>query len=282
MHFNRKSAGFSLAAIVAVAVAVTVSLTLSAAPHYRPAAGDDCAPTEPRYLHALQLGLAKEYAGAGREMAGLAQARQGTSTGAWALYQASLAASAQGRTAEAVALEGELRREYAEHPLTARLAAAIAPAAPPRRAVGDCGPRSLLRLCTEAGVSASLPELTRQCGTDKHGTTLDGLLRAARRRGLKAEAAQVDEWFLRRHRPSGVAWVDGDHYVAFFPGGHDGEVRVLDPNVAGERVTPVAELARRSGGVVLLAAWGGRELPRIAALAPTRPTVGKEGQPAPM
>lgn len=222
----------------------------------------DRPPQTAAYEHALDVGLHGNLAQAKAEFVTLAQAQQGTSAGAWALYQGALAARASHQPAEAERLFARLRHDYPNHPLSLRLKPEPAPA--PRVLVaGDCGPRSLLALCQQARIPATLPELSRRCGTDRYGTTLDRLARAAREKGLRVEAASVDGWFLRRRRPNGIAWVNGDHYVAFLPGPDPDHVWLLDPNEGGRRLVSAEELAEASQGIVLLAAWGRDSLPAI-------------------
>src|SRR5439155_4107663 len=123
-----------------------------------------------------------------------------------------------------------LRREYPDHPLALRTSTDPLALTPPRRAaLSDCGPRALLLLCREAKIPATLPELRKRCATTPDGTTLERLAKAAKEKGLRVEALQVDDWFLRRHRPSGIAWVEGDHYVAFTPGPSEEQVWLFDP-----------------------------------------------------
>jgi ABC-type bacteriocin/lantibiotic exporter with double-glycine peptidase domain len=92
---------------------------------------------------------------------------------------------------------------------------------------------------------------------------MEGLLRAAREKGLQAEALQVDAQYLRHWRPKGIAWVQGDHYVAFLPGPSPEELWVHDPGAPGPQRMKVDELIEESHGVVLLAAWGRDRLPPL-------------------
>ena len=78
----------------------------------------------------------------------------------------------------------------------------------------DCGPKALLAVSEKLGVRVTLAELSRAAGVTRRGTTLEGLARAARAQGLKAEGVQMDEKALSRLHTPAIAWVDGDHYLA--------------------------------------------------------------------
>src|SRR5262245_61052718 len=88
---------------------------------YRPGPGDDRPPLDGRYRQAMQVGLARDYPSARQQMLQLAKAERGSSTGAWALYQAGLAAHASGDPPAAEATFAELRRDYPDHPLALRV-----------------------------------------------------------------------------------------------------------------------------------------------------------------
>src|SRR5262249_32663056 len=62
------------------------------------------------------------------------------------------------------------------------------PAAP----LGDCGPRALKSVMRKLGLEVGADELARAAGTTQLGTTLDGLVKAAAKHGLKAEGIQVN------------------------------------------------------------------------------------------
>jgi hypothetical protein len=254
-----------VAAIAGVVLQVASRPAAAAVAGHRAEANLDRAPEDPRYQQALRLGLSGEAEKASRALLALARSEKGSNTGAWSLYQASVAAKLLQKPAESAAHLAELKRDYPDHPLTARVSKSAGSSTAPKRRSADCGPRSLLSLCERAGIPATLTELTARCATDKHGTTLDRLQRAARQKGFRSEAAHVDAAFLRRHSPSGIAWVNGDHYVAFHPSGTRGQFLIKDANrTEPERVTSQA-LAKRSQGIVLLLAWDSAELPPVGA-----------------
>ncbi len=257
-----------LAAVAVVAAACLllglVALILAFPRGYRPGPGDDRPPRDAGYQQALRSGLAGDL-GAGRlQMLRIADEHPRTNTAAWAVYQAGLGARATGDASGAEALFARLRREYPDHPLALRVQPD--PLAPQPRIVRkrpDCGPRSLMVLCRQAGFRATLPELERRCKMKREGVTLADQAGAARQKGFRVAAAQVDGWFLRRHRPSGVAWLQGDHYIAFRPGEQPDQLCVTDPRVPGEQVVSADDLARLASGIVLLVAWGEQPLPRL-------------------
>ncbi len=117
-------------------------------------------------------------------------------------------------------------------------------------AEADCGPRALLIVCERLGVRAELAELRRLAGTTGVGTTLEGLAKAAKAKGLRAEGVQMNQTALASLSSPAIAWVSGDHYVAVL-GGRGGEAEVRDPNAAASERWTLEELVRRSGGVVL-------------------------------
>lgn len=132
--------------------------------------------------------------------------------------------------------------------------APLAPPPAPRARVAsnaDCGPRALLIACERLQVKdTSLPALRRAAGTNKDGTTLDGLAQAARSVGLKAEGVQMDENALARLACPAVAWMDGNHYAAVLSVRGDAAT-VRDPNHLQEETLPLKSLLARSGGVLL-------------------------------
>jgi hypothetical protein len=261
---RRRTLAILAAGLLALVLVAGLAVHPRAAQGYQPRPGDDRPPADTHYAAAMRAGRARDYAGAQAQFLQLAREQHGTSAGAWALYQAALCAKATGDTAGAERLFGELRRDYPEHPLALRLKPD--PPTPKKRAPrqnADCGPQSLLALCREAGIPADVQELRGRCGTTGDGTTMEGLLRAAREKGLQAEALQVDAQYLRHWQPKGIAWVQGDHYVAFLPGPTPEELRVHDPGTAGPRTMKVGQLIQQSHGVVLLAAWGRDRLPPL-------------------
>ena len=114
----------------------------------------------------------------------------------------------------------------------------------------DCGPRALLVVCDQLHVPASLPRLRALAGTNRDGTTLAGLVKAARAVGLQAQGVQMDRDALAHLSGPAIAWVDGNHYVAV-PRVNGDNASVHDPNQPGEEEVPLSDLLGRSGGVLV-------------------------------
>ena len=131
------------------------------------------------------------------------------------------------------------------------VAASPAPLSP-----ADCGARTLLLICRDLEVPASLPALTKAAQTRPGvGANLVGLSNAAKSVGLTATGVQVDLDALRRVKPPAIAWVDGNHFVAVSHIGND-SATVQDPNKPGKEEVTLPTLLQRSGGVLLLVKRG--------------------------
>jgi ABC-type bacteriocin/lantibiotic exporter with double-glycine peptidase domain len=100
------------------------------------------------------------------------------------------------------------------------------------------------------GRRVELAKLRREASTNSVGTTLAGMERAAKAEGLKAEAVQMDLPALKRMEGMGIAWVDGNHYVAALRVEGD-FATIRDPNHETEERIGTEQLLRRSGGIVL-------------------------------
>ena len=120
----------------------------------------------------------------------------------------------------------------------------------------DCGPRALKLAADALGLKSEIGVLTRAAGTDKNGTSLEGLEKAAKSLGLKPEGVQVDRDALLQVPTPAIAWFDGNHYVALLkvstnPVTGSSSARIHDPNEGVEKTLPIEELLSRSGGIVL-------------------------------
>ena len=120
----------------------------------------------------------------------------------------------------------------------------------------DCGPRALKIAAAALGVKAEVFPLSKVAGTDKDGTSLEGLVRAANSLGMKAEGVQVDKDALTQVPTPAVVWYDGNHYVALLKVSTNpltGSVSAVvhDPNEGVEKTLSIEELLSRSGGIVL-------------------------------
>lgn len=114
----------------------------------------------------------------------------------------------------------------------------------------DCGPTALHNLLLSLGVPTPGPEeLARMSGTGRGGTSLGGLVRAARSLGARLRARRIATSDLRSVGPPYLAWYREGHFVTVLGMEPDGELRIHDPGVGGYRL-PMREFRRRWGGVV--------------------------------
>ena len=230
---------------------------------YHYISGDDRPPNDPRYLAAMKRGRSGDLSGAQLVLIRLEAQVHGSSAGAWALYEAGIAARSLHNPVQQRRLWNRLAVDYPAHPLAMRVRDSPEEA---HRQVSDadCGPRALAHLLERAGKHVAVVSLARECGTDARGTTLEALQNAAKKEGIRAEAYHVDRELLEREHPRGIAWVDGIHYVYFEPAGWwSDSARVWDPNGPAIREMKWKTLGERSQGIVLLAAWGRQALPAL-------------------
>jgi ABC-type bacteriocin/lantibiotic exporter with double-glycine peptidase domain len=92
-------------------------------------------------------------------------------------------------------------------------------------------------------------------GTTEKGTSLEGLAKAAKALGLKAEGVQVSREALARIEMPAIAWVNGNHYIAALSvrgEGDQGTALIHDPNAAREQTIPQEQLLRQCSGYLLL------------------------------
>ena len=123
--------------------------------------------------------------------------------------------------------------------------------------LGNCGPRALLLAAGEIGVKSDIATLAKAAGTDADGTSLEGLVKAAKSIGLKAEGVQVDRDALRQLSTPLIAWWEGNHFVAVLKiseNAFTGEVSALihDPNEKEAKSLPLDKLLAQSGGILLV------------------------------
>jgi hypothetical protein len=124
------------------------------------------------------------------------------------------------------------------------------------RGVGDCGPRALLIAASELDIKADVVALAKAAKTTSEGTSLEGLVAAAKSIGLKTEGVQVDRDALARLSTPFIAWWEGNHFVVVLEikeNMFNGEVtaRVHDPNKPKPENVKLADLLAKSGGIVL-------------------------------
>ncbi len=119
----------------------------------------------------------------------------------------------------------------------------------------DCGPRALLMVCQQQGISTSLIHLRQVAGTTPAGTSLAGLERAAHAVGLKAEGVQVSRAGLGEADMPALAYVNGNHFIAVLSvqgRGDDATATVHDPNNVREQTIGQERLLRLCSGYLLL------------------------------
>ena len=92
-----------------------------------------------------------------------------------------------------------------------------------------CGPASLKIACESYGIKTTEDELAKLAGTDKTGTSMYGLIKAARAKGLDAKGMQVDIEYLKRMKKPVIAWIGHKHYVVITKTGKN-SVDLIDPN----------------------------------------------------
>jgi hypothetical protein len=180
-------------------------------------------------------------------------------------YRGAKKAFSQGKQAEAkkllLALSQkpgleDLDRAFLERQIAFCDSSKKLPEAPPVKpartpiAFVECGPQALKIAAERLGVSADVAKLRESAGTTAEGTSLNGLEKAAKSVGLKAESLQVDKDALAQIQTPAVAWLDGNHFVALLEVGRD-SATLHDPNDGKEKEMPLLELLSRSGGIVL-------------------------------
>ena len=195
--------------------------------------------SDPAYLAASKRFQEKDYTGARTQLQAIA-ARPGLSAAdsAFVLRQLDLCQ-------EAIMGKPSKKAE-----------AAVSPRASTPTPTLDCGPRALQIAAKALGVTADLEALKVAAGTDKEGTALEGLKKAATTIGLKAEGVQMDRDALAHLNTPSVAWWEGNHYVAVLKVSQSaltGEVTatVQDPNQPDSQSVPLADLLANSGGIIL-------------------------------
>ncbi|MBC7328177.1 hypothetical protein H5T87_08710 [bacterium] len=98
-----------------------------------------------------------------------------------------------------------------------------------KKAIGYCGPNSLLAVCGILGVKASSKEIAKLAGADEKGSTsIAGLKRAAEALGLKAEGMDLTLDELRKTNKLAIALLPPGHYIVVV-GFSDDKVVIIDP-----------------------------------------------------
>ncbi len=127
---------------------------------------------------------------------------------------------------------------------------------PTTNALPDCGPRALAIVCGQLGVTADAASLSKAAGMTKDGTTLEGLAKAAKSVGLKAEGVQAGREGLTKMNTPALAWFHRNHFVALLSlhgePGDAGTATIRDPNEKSESTISQEMFLRQSSGYLLL------------------------------
>lgn len=116
----------------------------------------------------------------------------------------------------------------------------------------ECGAAALAIILAYYKYYVSLAEVREECGVSRDGSKAVNILKAARRYGLKAQAAQSQEWeavFDESHLPCIVFW-EFNHFVVV-EGIRNNQIYINDPAV-GPRIITIEEFNRAFTGVILL------------------------------
>lgn len=121
-----------------------------------------------------------------------------------------------------------------------------------QRTSWDCGPAALASLARHLGVQTpTLDEIGRRAGTTPAGTSLGGLVRAARTLGIAGHAVRVDSSNRASVPLPIVAWVHRGHFVTVIARTADDRVDVLDPQI-GRYSLPASVFLRMWSGEALV------------------------------
>lgn len=121
-----------------------------------------------------------------------------------------------------------------------------------RREAALCGPKALAAVCRAHGVSSTVARLAGLAGTDKAGTTLAGLARAAHAQGLSAVGVQASPQSLARLPRPLIVLARGGHYLVLTRAA-GGRAHLDDPSIPGRSVElAVADLPAITDGYALV------------------------------
>jgi len=111
-----------------------------------------------------------------------------------------------------------------------------------------CGPEALSRLVAGEGLHLDVDELAELAGTDATGTSMAGLIDAAKAKGISLSGVQVEG--IDALQAPYIAYVNGDHFVLVTAADDDG-VTVVDDG-EGERVLSRGAFAAMWNGMALV------------------------------
>ncbi|HLJ57176.1 MAG TPA: cysteine peptidase family C39 domain-containing protein, partial [Chthonomonadaceae bacterium] len=113
-----------------------------------------------------------------------------------------------------------------------------------------CGPAALASVCRYFGIGASEDEIAALAGTTDAGTSMQGLQRAAERKGLTAMGRRVGFEELERLPQPTILYFHPGHF-AILTGVKDGRFTLADPS-RGQRVWTRQQLAQLWRGELLI------------------------------
>ena len=100
-----------------------------------------------------------------------------------------------------------------------------------------CGPCSLCLACRVLGIDATIDEIAALADAGHRGVSIAGLVRAARKKGLTAEAYHSSMRQLRELRYLAIVDAPSGHF-ALFVGWEKGEIVIYDLPRGRRTVTP--------------------------------------------
>ncbi len=115
----------------------------------------------------------------------------------------------------------------------------------------ECGAAALAIIMAYYGKYVPLTELRAECGISRDGSRAINILKAARRYGMKAQAAEVDRWqaVFELTLPC-IAFWNFNHFVVI-EGIHKNKIYINDP-AFGPHVISIDEFDHAFTGVILL------------------------------
>jgi len=115
----------------------------------------------------------------------------------------------------------------------------------------QCGPLALEGVCRALGVKTTSEELARLSDTDAGGTTMLGLAKAARAKGLQARGVKITFDELQRMPKPLIVWIDRGHFTAVEECSKD-KVRFSPPPGGEPASLSAADFRKRWEGHALL------------------------------
>jgi len=127
-----------------------------------------------------------------------------------------------------------------------------------QQTVQTCGPAALAAVCRHFGMAATEGEIARLAGTDARGTSMRGLQKAARAKGLAAEGVRVSPDGLSRTPLPCILFFHPGHFAVLTgiqdgrQGGREGQQYLLADPSLGQRTVTREQLVSLWHGEALL------------------------------